>query len=122
MVAVMAFAEHIHWLGDYDSALAKAKAEQKPLMVLLVKNECGRCGDTLRDIFADQPYIARLNEQYIAVIVTFEGNSSYPVELYYSTVFPALFIVDGTTESFRGRPFFGEEINQSNIQKIVKGL
>ena len=35
-LAVMACAEHIHWLGDYDTAHVKAKTEGKVLIVLLV--------------------------------------------------------------------------------------
>ncbi len=121
-LAVMACAEHIHWLGDYDTAHVKAKTEGKVLIVLLVNEECTACRDTLRDTLSNQPYIDRLNEKSVAVIVTYEWKGSYPIELFYSTVFPTLFVVDSSTESFIAGPLYGVGINPENLKKIAGGL
>ncbi len=81
----------VSWLGDYDKALEEAKKEQKPLLVLLVKKECKTCNDIIVKCFMNRDYVDRLNEKYVAVMVTYEGESSYPIELLYSTTFPTLF-------------------------------
>jgi len=83
----------VSWLGDYDKALEEAKKEQKPLLVLLVKKECKTCNDIIVKCFMNRDYVDRLNEKYVAVMVTYEGESSYPIELLYSTTFPTLFFL-----------------------------
>ena len=37
VLTLIGFANSVAWLGSYDTALAKAKKEHKPLLVLLVK-------------------------------------------------------------------------------------
>jgi len=99
-------ANHISWLGNYDKALEKAKKAQKPMMVLLVKKDCKRCNEVIVEHFINRDDIDELNEKYIAVMVTYEGRVSYPIELFYSTTFPTLFFVDSKHESFLREPVF----------------
>ena len=99
-------ANHIAWLGDYDKALQKAKSEKKPMMVLLVKKECKRCNEVIVKNFMNRHYIEKLNNKFVSVIVTYEGEPSYPIELFYSTVFHTLFLVDSSDESFIGEPIY----------------
>jgi len=106
LFATTIYANHIAWLGSYDDALRLAKIESKPLMVLLVKKECKRCNDFIVDYFMNRDYISQLNEKVVSVIVTYEGSSSYPVELFYSTTFPTLFLVDSSDESFLMEPLY----------------
>jgi len=100
LLLLMSFgnANHVSWLGNYDKALAKAKKEQKPMMVLLVKKECKRCNEVLIKYFTNRDYVDELNENYIAVMVTYEGKVSYPIELFYATTFPTLFFVSSEDE------------------------
>jgi len=88
-------ANHVSWLGDYDKALQIAHKEKKPMMVLLVKKDCKRCNE-----------VDALNEKYVAVIVTYEGRLTCPIELFYSTTFPTLFFVDSKDESFLREPIY----------------
>ena len=105
------FANHISWLGDYDRALEQAQKEKKPMMVLLVKKECKFCNEVIVKNFMNRDYVDELNEKYVAVMVTYEGETSYPIELFYSTVFPTLFFVSSADEHFLEEPFYGEEIS-----------
>jgi thioredoxin-related protein len=105
-------ADHISWLGNYDTALEKAKKEQKPMMVLLVKKDCKPCNEIIVKNFINRDYIEALNEKYVAVMVTYEGRTSYPIELFYSTVFPTLFFVSSRDEHFLEEPLYGEEIDK----------
>ena len=66
----------------------------------------------------NHPYIDTINKKMIAVIVTYEGQLSYPVEMYYTTVFPTLFLVDTKTEMFMSEPLYGEGIEASTISQI----
>ncbi len=112
-------AKHIHWLGDYDKALEKAHNDTKPLMIFLVKKKCHACNDILQDVLMNQPYIKTLNERFIPVIVTYEGSSSYPVEMYYSTTFPVLFFINSFSEAFLTKPLYGKAITRQKIQEFL---
>ncbi len=115
-------AEHIHWMGSYDKALQKAHKEHKLLMVLLVKKKCLPCNDVIRDIFMKQKYINHINQNFVSVIVTYEGRESYPIEMFYSTTFPTLFFVSSQTETFLIEPLYGKLIDVEAIKKVLKRL
>ena len=115
-------ADHIYWMGNYNKALQKAHKEHKPLMVLLVKKECPSCNEVIRDIFMEQKYINHINQNFVSVIVTYEGRESYPIEMFYSTTFPTLFFVSSQTETFLAEPLYGKMIGVEAIEKILKRL
>ena len=112
-------ANHVHWLGDYDKALQLAHKKEKPLFVLVIKNDSKMCNKILYQQFMNQPYIDTINKKMIAVMVTYEGKLSYPIEMYFTTVFPALFFVDTQTETFMHEPLYGEEIETGMLKKII---
>ena len=115
-------ADHIRWLGNYDKALQKAHKEHKPLMVLLVKKKCPSCNDVIKDVFMKQEYVKLLNQKFVSVIVTYEGRESYPIEMFYSRIFPTLFLVSSQTETFLAKPLYGESIRVKSIENILKEL
>jgi len=104
-------ANHISWLGDYNRALEQAQKEQKPMMVLLVKKDCKLCNEIIVKNFMNHEYLDVLNEKYVAVIITYEEESSYPIELFYSTVFPTLFFVNSADERFFKETIYGDDIS-----------
>ena len=114
------YADHIHWLGNYDKALQKAQKEQKHLMVLLVKKECLSCNAVIKNYFMDQEYVKHLNQKFVSVIVMYEGRESYPIEMFYSRSFPTLFFVNYQTESFLFEPLYGKSIDKEAIEGILK--
>ena len=67
-------------------------------------------------------YVDTINQKMIPVIVTYEGRSSYPIEMYYTRVFPTLFFVDTRTETFIGEPLYGEGIKSDMIEKIISHI
>jgi len=103
----------VHWLGDYDKALQRAHKEHKPLLVLVVKHKDPLSHTILKNHFMNHTYVDSINQKMIAVIVTYEGSVSYPVEMYYTTVFPTLFLVDTGSETFMKEPLYGAEIKSS---------
>ena len=100
-------ANHINWYGDYDKAHKVAIKENKPLMVLLIKKDSYESKVILKDIFMNQPYIDKINQNYISVIVTYKQKESYPIEMLYTDVFPSLFFLD-KYELFISEPFRGD--------------
>ncbi len=68
----------------------------------------------------NQKYIKNLNEKFVSVIVTYEGKTSYPIEMYYSNTFPTLFFVNTKTESFLTNPLYGDKIDAKTIEKAIK--
>ena len=115
LLTLFTYANHVHWLGDYDKALQKAQKEHKPLLVLVVKKDVKLCNTILHRQFMHHRYIDTINNKMIAVIVTYEGQISYPIEMYYTTTFPTLFFVDTPTEMFMREPLYGEQISQQAL-------
>lgn len=122
MHSVVLFGTALHWQGDYNKALHQAQMQKKPLLVLLVKKSEPLCNTIIKNVFMHQPYIEKLNQNSIAVMVTYEGYLSYPIELYYSTHFPTLFFVNSEKETFMSDPLYGEDINFSSVQEQMSRL
>ncbi len=117
----LTWANHISWYGDYDKAFAQAQKEQKPLMVLLVKKDSSQCRLVVKNAFMNNRFVDILNKNVISVIVTSGSRASYPREMYYTTIFPALFFVNYRDEAFLTTTIKGN-INKKDIEKIIKKL
>ena len=75
--------------GDFDTALARARQSGKKLLVLLSDPhnfEISQCLTLLRR------HASQIEKNAVTVIVI-TGQQSYPVELLYTTRFPALFLL-----------------------------
>jgi len=117
-------ADSIRWHGNYNIALQRAKKEQKDMMVLLIQRGSKVASQTISRNFVNRSYIGELNESYIAVIITYEGKSSYPIELYYSTTFPTLFFISSSDERFIVEPIYGDDIDTifSSSSSVVPAI
>ena len=113
----MVYANHIKWHGNYEKALKEAREQNKVLMVLLIKNNCQKCKDLVKDIFVNKPYIDELNQNVISVIVNIDNKHSFPIEMYWSNEYPTLFFVNSQNEIFIHKPF--NNVTQKDIQNIL---
>lgn len=102
----MAFCEHIRWQNEYEKALLEAKKEKKKIVLLVLKKECVECKTIFIDIFKDSEVEAKISSEYIPIVVFFEDKNSYPIELFYTQLFPTLFFVSQEDESFLQEPLF----------------
>jgi len=115
------FSQSLSWYGDYDKAHQEALRTHKPLLVLIVKRDDVKTNYILQHVFANQPYIETLNRYIISAMVMYEGKASYPIEMYYTTEFPTLFLVN-EEELFLCKPIYGSAITKEKIIQILKSL
>jgi hypothetical protein len=55
----------------------------------------------------------------VPVIGTYEGALSYPIEMYYTTVFPTLFFVESEKELIFKKPLYGQTISKQNVKQYL---
>ncbi len=122
LFTLISSANHVQWLGDYNTALQLAHKEHKPLLVLVVKHKDPLSNTIIKNHFMNHKYVDTINEKMIAVIVTYEGRSSYPIEMYYTRVFPTLFFVNTQTETFMREPLYGEQIKSDILENSISQL
>ncbi len=114
-------ADFVNWLGNYDVAHQKALQEEKPLLVLLVKKNDPLSSSIIQNTLMNHSYVKQINQKMIPVIITYEGTLSYPIEMYYTTVFPTLFFVDSSREIFLTEALYGEAIRTEKVNaKMVE--
>ena len=102
----MLHANHISWQSNFDRAHQQALKENKKLMVLLIKKDCKECIKTIKTTFINQPYIDKINREYISVLITKDQKGSYPIEMLYTFQYPSLFFLDNS-ELFMCEPIRG---------------
>ena len=119
LLPLLLSANFVNWLGNYDVAHQKALKEHKPLLVLVVKKNNSLSSQIIKNVFMDRDYVDAINSKMVPVIVTYEGTLSYPIEMYYTTVFPTLFFVDSEKELFLREPLYGESITGNVLEKYV---
>lgn len=86
-------AGELTWLHNYDEALAKAKLENKKLLVLITSETCRWCRKLESTTFEDASIINRVNAKYIAVALT-RDKDSYPSYLQAKMVPMSYFLRD----------------------------
>jgi len=118
--ASLLVAGHVKWLGNYDKALQKARDENKTLMVLLIKNDCKKCKNVVKDIFTDKEYIDKLNKHIVSVIVNIDNKHSFPIEMYWSNIYPTLFFVDSQSETFIEEPI--HHITAEDVESFISNI
>jgi len=110
---------HIRWLGAYDQAHVLARQMHKPMLVLLIDQNSQTAAEVVSRVFTDHAYVERLNRLSVPVIVRADKHSHYPVELFYTTCFPTLFLVDSQNELFLTKPLYAEEITPKRIVDVL---
>ncbi len=113
-------AEYIPWRSNYDKAHQEARKEHKSLMVLLIKEDCHLCYKMLRTTFKDQPYLKKINEKFVSVLVTKGQQGSYPIEMLYTMTYPSVFFLN-SKELFIGENIYGYADSDA-FEKHLKSL
>ena len=93
-IATLLWGRSIGWMGDYEAALYRARQEKKPLLIIVVKPGCEACNELLKKIARDEVLAGNIARSTIPLLLT-EGVEKYPIEMYYTPIVPAIFLVDG---------------------------
>ena len=118
ILSLILHADHVRWQGDFEKAREEAIKKKKELMVFLMIPECPECMKMLRSTFMNQNYIADINRDYVAVLVSKDQKQSYPIELLYTLEYPAIFFLD-TQEIYTKEALFGY-IKPETLEKHLK--
>jgi len=78
----------------YDTAHQKALKSDKILMVYLTKKNCPDCNKELIKIRNNKKIASLIEKDSIFVVVYQKQKGSYPIEMLYTTYYPALFFLD----------------------------
>ena len=98
------------WYGDYRRAREAALQERKALAVYLVPPEDLRKAPLLQTLRKNPVLKQRFFKAFVPVILAAKFRSRYPIELYYSSVLPALFFMDPTREVPLTSPLWGPSV------------
>ncbi|PLY09507.1 MAG: hypothetical protein C0626_11085 [Arcobacter sp.] len=99
------YSQNISWYSNYDKALILAQNEKKNLFVLLV-DEKEESKKLLANLYKKKEFVNLLNKRFISILININYKISYPIELYYTTRFPTIFIVDSKLELVLKEPIY----------------
>jgi thioredoxin-related protein len=110
-------AMELDYSDNYQTALAKAKKENKKLMLVVVQDPCPYCGKLVNNTLLD-PAVGKALEGYVGVIIDKKGK--LPKQFHTSMV-PMTFFIDPKTEKsaweslgYAKKANFLEDIKQAN--------
>lgn len=99
-------AHNLSWYGSYETAHKEALKKHKMLMVLLVEKDCPNCNKILSTTFMNQPYLNKVDDLFVSVLITKGQKETYPIEMLYTMTYPSVFFLDAQ-ELFVGENIFG---------------
>jgi hypothetical protein len=65
--------------------------------------------------------LSRKSGDFICILSIFEGKNSYPIELFYTVEFPALFFVSYKDEKYLIKPLY-IDISKQDIKNSLEKL
>lgn len=92
------FAAEVNYLRNYDMAVQTAKEQKKLLMIVVVGDYCPWCKKFERKTLKDSEVMAKVNENFVGIIIDkYKDKGKYPKE-YYAPLIPAVFFIDPKNE------------------------
>lgn len=102
LLSISLFGSEIGWSDSYTEALAKAKKESKPIMLVITTEQCRWCRKLEATTFSDEEIIKRVNSHFIPVHVT-RDKSIYPKHLSAKMV-PMSYFLDAEGKVLNSMP------------------
>jgi len=112
------FANNIKWYANYNKALKIAKKQNKNIMIFLINNNSKENKKMFINTFSNPRVIGKLNKNYISIILKFNSKRSYPIEMFYTNIFPSIFIISYIDESFL-IPIINAYINKDKLLRLI---
>ena len=106
----------IHWAKDYAAAIAKAKKENKPVLLVSSRHTCKYCVLLEETTFQDKKVINELNKKFVSVISYSDENDYMPQELRRPGT-PALWFLKPS-----GEPMFQPIMGAIDAEQFLDAL
>jgi|FLOH01.1.fsa_nt_gi thioredoxin-related protein len=87
------YALEMNFSRDYDSAFAKAKKENKPLMLILISDDCAWCTKLERSTLNTKEVKKRLLDTVPVIMNQNYDKGNFP-EIYLTKTNPTIFFID----------------------------
>ena len=85
LFATTLMADGIHWAKDYESGIAQAKKEHKPVMFIISSHSCKYCLLLDRTTFQNPKVIKAVNRDFIAIRSWTDQRDYIPIFLAQNT-------------------------------------
>lgn len=113
------FATAMSYETNYETALKRAKAENKNLMVLMVTNYCPWCSKFEKRTLMDANIDKTIKAKYIPLIIN-KDEKNFPPFLNVPVVPTTFFIDPSSEESFHESVGFSNKIDFANLLEALK--
>ena len=97
----------------------QAHKENKNLFVLLV-NDNQKSKHIFSKLYKEKALMKRLNQEYISILVNVNYKTTYPIELYYTTQFPTMFIANAKLELMLSDPMYDINMLKKELKRLLK--
>lgn len=96
---------HANWMTDWAAAKARAKEENKPILLTITGSDwCASCIQLDKAVFTDKPFKDFSDEKLVLMMADFPKKKELPValkeqnealkETYYNDGYPTVFLLD----------------------------
>ncbi len=75
-------ADEIKWAKDFNSGIAQAKAQHKPVLFVFSRHTCKYCVLLEKTTFSDKKVIKDLNKNFVSIIAYSDEHDAMPKELW----------------------------------------
>ena len=116
LISSSVFAGQISWEKDYQSGVAKATKENKPMFFIMSKTTCPPCIRLKNTTFKDERVIKMLDENFVSVIA-YVDKGDYIPRVLHAPYTPSLWFLKSDGEP-RYEPLIGGVSADSFLQAL----
>ncbi len=123
LLPLAGIAQEVAFTDDWESALAKAQAENKPLLIDFYTDWCGWCKVQDTATWGDPTVANFVNERMVAVKLDAEGEGGYVAIRFRPTAYPTVILFDPNSETPRMVRYEGYNAdNEAYLQQMQRDL
>ena len=115
----MLFGAEIQWAKNYVSAIQMAESTQKPILLLVEKENCPYCELLQEDVLSKASVASYINKKYIPVKVMI-NDGTYPATIFSVYGTPTTFFVNAKGEKYR-QPLVGYIEKEPYLAALQQG-
>jgi len=116
LLASSLMANEIHWAKDFNSGVAEAKKEHKPVMFLFSRHTCKYCIILKKTTLSDERVIKKLNKNFISIVSYTDDNDYTPRELWRPGTPSTWFLLSN------GKPMYQPIVGAIDAKKFLNAL